>query len=161
MDTIMDHARKKLRLSRKVECNPDYSKEEDDILYKYYEQYGPTYCSSLLSGRTESSIRSHANKKLGLKTPDKFTEESGFDLKAFEEYYKKHSIKATAEKFGITKLQTINIAHRKSFKRSKQTIKTGKPFKPVVCVELNKIFYSVEEIMDEFNIPFRSAQEGS
>lgn len=131
-----------LNLTRQVDCNRKYSEAELDILRQYYTLYGPEYCAQLLPGRTVSSVRDKANKLLHLKYHEKFTKEAGFDVEFFKAYYAVHSIKETAEYFNLSNSQITNIANRLNIKRNKDTIKTGVPPQPVICVELNQYFES-------------------
>lgn len=146
----------KLGLKRKLGYNL-YSKQEEDILKQYYEDYGPEYCQKLIKeqcniNRSLNSVKDHAIKVLKLHCHIKFTGKAGFNLEAFAEYYKVHSIAETAIQFKITEEQVINIAHRNHFKRNKATIITGKTARAVYCIELAQTFKSVREAARILNI---------
>ena len=149
---------------RKVNCMPDYSEAEDNLLISNYQEYGPKYCQSLINekygiARSLNSVRDHASKVLKLHYHKKFTEDVGFDLSSFAKFYYNHSIKETAIEFRITEEQVKNIAHRNKFKRNKDTIITGKIARAVYCIELNQTFKSVREAARILNISYRSISE--
>ena len=129
---------------RTIECMPDYSKAEDEVLLNNYQEHGPQYCQDIIKEKYEitrslNSIRDHATKVLKLHYHKKFTEDVGFDLSSFAKFYYNHSIKETAIEFRITEEQVKNIVHRNKFKRNKATIKTG-TCKQIYCIELAQIF---------------------
>lgn len=149
---------------RTIECMPDYSEAEDEVLLNNYQEHGPQYCQDVIKEkygitRSLSSIRDHATKVLKLHCHEKFTEKAGFNLKAFAEYYSLNTIAETAKKFNLTEAQVVNIARKNKFKRNKDTIITGKIARAVYCIELNQTFKSVREAARILNISKGSISE--
>jgi len=105
-----------------------------------------------LPGRSIQSIKDKATKKLHLKYHVKFTEEAGFNIQLFKDYYNSHSIKETAEYFGLTREQVIGIANRSKAKRDRATIKTGVAPQSIICIEVNKEFESAKQAGEALNL---------
>jgi hypothetical protein len=131
---------------------PNYSQEENDILFKYYPDFGAEFCRKKILDqcgieRTHESVKSHVTKILRLKIKDriKFTADVGFNLEEFKRIYYDFGTLACMEKFNLTKTQVWNITRVNKFHRDRKTIKTGVVAKKVYCVETNQIFNSARE----------------
>ena len=141
----------KLKIKRKVNCMPNYSQEENDILFKYYPDFGVEFCREMILDqcgieRTHESVKTHAKiLRLKIKGREKFTANAGFNLEEFEKIYYNFGTLACMEKFNLTKTQVYNITRINSFHRDRKTIKTGLIAKKVYCVETNQIFNSAKE----------------
>lgn len=142
---------KELGLKRHVDVNPNYSKEELQIIIDNYTEFGVDYCRTLIKerynlDRSYNSVKDTAIKKLKLKRNlKKFTNEAGFDSEKFKELYYFYGIKTCMQEFNLKQSQVVNLAHKYHIHRKKGTIKTSNAARKVFCIELNKVFNSAKE----------------